>query len=426
MPGGGHAFALKDVSLAIEAGEVTALIGPNGAGKTSVARLLSGCLTPSGGSLQRFSSGYVLSRAVRPGGFGDAAVEWRYLCSRIGLHGSVARRFLEDDTMDCLGRTPREWILTGTRRSQVRLAGLAALSSEQALLISDEELGAPDLEWIGVYQEAARTFDSSLLLVTHALDLVPKVCSRALLLTGGRVADDGPPGEVLERWAERRRRVQRRPMVLPQGDQSGECTRLIRAGLLLKRLRQAKSRRGRWLFRDLDAHWRSGDSVVVRAPDPEPAVYLLRSLAGAVSLDNGALEAPGARALVTPKVNGPRSATVGDMVAATSLRSGRSIGECEQFLGLVLSMEDRVNQEAGTLSSGQALRLAFGLAFLANPGLLLIQASLNQADTDFREWLTWALAAAVEKGTTVVTLGGIELESARAPQELRLIAPTPA
>jgi branched-chain amino acid transport system permease protein len=159
----GGVEALRDVSLAVERGEIVGLIGPNGSGKTTLLNTIGG--------LERADSGTIMLDAVRLSRLPAHAI------ARLG----VGRTF----------QTPIE--------GETRGAGLArALASGAAFLLLDEPAaGMTDRErdlLAGQLRGLRR--DHGVILVDHDIDLLTRICNRLVCLDSGKVIASGTPAEV--------------------------------------------------------------------------------------------------------------------------------------------------------------------------------------------------------------------------------------
>ena len=213
-------FTLAGLSVALPRGEILGVIGPNSAGKTTLIRLVTRVLAPLGGEI--FLSGRALSRldpwelaravAVVPQ---EAPPALRFTVEQLVLMGryphaparffesaedrAVAREAMAATGVLELAAIPVE-ILSGGERQRAMLA--RALAQEPELLVLDEPTAHLDLrhqvECAALLQRLNRERGTSILLVSHDLDLAAQLCDRLLLLAEGRMARLGPPAGVLE------------------------------------------------------------------------------------------------------------------------------------------------------------------------------------------------------------------------------------
>ena len=208
--------ALFDVSIDVAAGEAVALLGANGAGKTTVARVATGLLAPTAGTVEIGGEDFTGRPAHRyarqgvahaPEGrsvFGTLTVAENLSLSlrrqgRVAVAAGLDRAF---ELFPVLGqrRTQLAGTLSGGQQRMLSMARV--LIEEPAILVADElSLGLAPIIVDQVYEvlERLREHKISLLLVeqqvSHALDL----CDRVLLMRHGTIAWEGSSDEAASR-----------------------------------------------------------------------------------------------------------------------------------------------------------------------------------------------------------------------------------
>ena len=210
--------ALDGVSCAVSAGELLAVVGPNGSGKTTLVRVLSGLLRPERGEvlvegrpLARWSRAQVAGmlavvsqgEAVTfPLRVDETVMLGRY--ARLGPlaapgaadRSAVAEALARCDVADLAERTIDT--LSGGEWQRVRLA--RALAQEPRVLVLDEPTTSLDIRHeMELFELVRRLVTGGLsgLVITHHINLAARYADRILLLSGGRVAGEGRPVEVL-------------------------------------------------------------------------------------------------------------------------------------------------------------------------------------------------------------------------------------
>ncbi len=189
--------ALDDVSFSIEPGEVVGIIGHNGAGKSTLLKMLARISTPTHGSVK--VNGRVAPLIEVGAGFvGDfTGRENVYLNGTIlGMSKKeIDRKF--DEIVDFAEMS--EFIDTPVKRyssgMQVKLAFAVATSVESEILIVDEVLAVGDLAFqrkcFDRMEELIKRQGRTVLLVSHNIRQVERLCSRVLVMDHGRKVSDG-------------------------------------------------------------------------------------------------------------------------------------------------------------------------------------------------------------------------------------------
>ncbi|HKS19229.1 MAG TPA: ABC transporter ATP-binding protein [Bradyrhizobium sp.] len=209
---------LKNISLALTLGHLVALVGPNGAGKTTLLRALAG-LIPSEGTIRvggdTLSSLSLRERAKRFGYLPQGHIVHWPLPARdiVALgrypHGvtdparltprdseAVLRAMRATDVVAFSDRRVTE--LSGGERSRVALARVLAV--EAPVILADEPTASLDpRHQIDVMKNLRAAADQGVLVivVTHDLGLAARFADHVLVLSNGRLASQGAPGEAL-------------------------------------------------------------------------------------------------------------------------------------------------------------------------------------------------------------------------------------
>ena len=207
----GRTVALDALDIRVEPGEVFGFLGPNGAGKTTAVKLLLGLTRPTGGS------GTVLGRPI-----GDREARrrigylpelfryqaWLTAHEVLDLHAELAglRRASRAPeitrVLELAGLSDRAGDRTGgfSKGMQQRLGLAAALLGDPALVILDEPTSALDPvgreDVRGIIREA-RERGSAVLLNSHLLGEVERLCDRVAIVNKGRVVASGSLGSLL-------------------------------------------------------------------------------------------------------------------------------------------------------------------------------------------------------------------------------------
>ncbi len=206
----GALVALDGVDLAVAPGELVGLLGPNGAGKSTLVKIACGLVRPSAGAVAvcgapagsraaRRSLGYLAELFRFPG--------WCTASEVLELHqrlaGSVGGAVERSELLSLvgLGEAADRRIAGMSKGMQQRLGIAQALIGEPRLLLLDEPTSALDPAGrrdVRVMLEQIRERGIAVLLNSHLLGEVEQVCDRVWILSHGKVAVSGQPGELTQ------------------------------------------------------------------------------------------------------------------------------------------------------------------------------------------------------------------------------------
>lgn len=200
-------WALSDVSFEVMRGEAVGVIGPNGAGKSTLLKILSRITEPTVGSV--VISGRLSSLLEVGTGFHSelSGRENIYLNGAIlGMRrAEIARKFDEIVAFAEVERfidTPVKHYSSGM---YLRLAFAVAAHLETEILLVDEVLAVGDAQFqrkcLGKMGEVALE-GRTVLFVSHNLGALANLCSRAMLLSQGKLVANGPSREVINRYIQ--------------------------------------------------------------------------------------------------------------------------------------------------------------------------------------------------------------------------------
>lgn len=198
-------FTLRNLNLRVQRGEAVALIGTNGSGKSTALRLIAGIYHPSEGTI--IANGRIAAIIELGAGFhpeltgaenvalyaAALGISRRELAARYGeiVEFSGMRDFLD---------TPIKYYSSGM---EARLAFSVAVCAEPDILLLDEVLAVGDQAFRERCLDRLRRFHTrhgTMILVSHELDQVQKLCSRAVWLDRGIVRMDGDVSSVLAEY----------------------------------------------------------------------------------------------------------------------------------------------------------------------------------------------------------------------------------
>lgn len=198
-------WALRDVSLTINAGESVAIVGKNGAGKSTLLGLVAGTIYPTVGSLQvtgRVGALLELGSGFHPDLTGRENI---YLnASLLGLTkaevDSLFDQIVEFSDLAEFIDVPLRNYSSGMH---VRLGFSVAAHTNPEIMLMDEVFAVGDQEYqqkcfrrIAEFKAQGKT----MIFVTHGLHILRGVCERAIWLEHGKLLADGPLEEVLQKY----------------------------------------------------------------------------------------------------------------------------------------------------------------------------------------------------------------------------------
>jgi homopolymeric O-antigen transport system ATP-binding protein len=198
-------WALRDVSVDVEAGEVVGIIGRNGAGKSTLLKILARVTEPTAGyadvygrvgSLLEVGTGFHPELTGRENIYLNGAI--------LGMpRREIDRKFDEIVAFSELEPFIDTMVKHYSSGMYMRLAFSVAAHLEPDILLIDEVLAVGDLEFqkkcLGKMQDVSR-LGRTVLFVSHNMSAVTRLCSRALLLDGGRLVASGPTSTVVAEY----------------------------------------------------------------------------------------------------------------------------------------------------------------------------------------------------------------------------------
>lgn len=210
----GHTVAVSDVSFTLSPGTIVGLLGPNGAGKSTTIRMVTGFILPDSGTVT--VDGFDTVENAR-----DAAMRIGYLPESTPLYPEMrVEEFLHfrgrlygmgwRARNDAITRVVSRCWLQSVRRRPIRelskgykqRVGLAcAMLHDPKVLILDEPTNGLDPTQIQETRNLVREVgqDRTMLISSHILPEVERLCDRLIVIAGGTVRGDGTAAELMER-----------------------------------------------------------------------------------------------------------------------------------------------------------------------------------------------------------------------------------
>ena len=200
-------WVLRNIGLEVNEGEVLGLIGRNGSGKTTLLKILSRITRPTEGwaeirgrvgSLLEVGTGFHPELTGRENTFLSGAI--------LGMgKQEITRKFDEIVSFAELEKFVDTAVKHYSSGMYVRLAFAVAAHLEPEILLVDEVLAVGDIKFqrkcLGKMGEVART-GRTVILVTHQLSQIRRLCQRVVWLDEGQIRKTGPAAEVVSAYEE--------------------------------------------------------------------------------------------------------------------------------------------------------------------------------------------------------------------------------
>ena len=201
----------SDVSFDIQSGEFVSLLGPSGSGKSSLLYIVSLLKTPTVGEI--YLDDVLISRAknkneIRYENFGFV-FQHHFLIPHLTVLENVCtasyEKNVEKQAKDLLERlglkdlmNQKPYKLSGGERQRVAIA--RAVVKKPRILFADEPTTALDVtiqaQILDLLKELRDKMNTSIILITHDLGVIAKMCDRVLVMYGGKVAEKGTVDEI--------------------------------------------------------------------------------------------------------------------------------------------------------------------------------------------------------------------------------------
>ena len=207
--------AVDDISFRIARGSITGLLGGNGAGKTTTIAMIMGLVLPTSGRIQVLGcsmpeqSADVLGRMNFESPYVDMPMRltvrqnltiFGRLYAVANLRDRIAQLAADLDLGDFLDRANGK--LSAGQKTRVALA--KALINQPELLLLDEPTASLDpdtADWIRRHLENYRkTQGATILLASHNMLEVERLCDRVIIMKRGRIEDDDSPDRIMARY----------------------------------------------------------------------------------------------------------------------------------------------------------------------------------------------------------------------------------
>ncbi|MBQ8131500.1 MAG: ABC transporter ATP-binding protein [Bacilli bacterium] len=203
----GYHEVLKGINLKIKKGETVALIGVNGSGKSTLLKLMTKIIYPTKGEIK--TNGKLTSLLELGAGFHQDFTGRENIYFNASIFGLTAQEIdaRVQDIIDFseLGDFIEAPVRTYSSGMYMRLAFSVAINVDAEILLIDEILAVGDQhfqEKCYAKLEELKNSGKTIVIVSHSLNAVKKLCNRAVWLYQGEVREDGPTDEVIEKYLE--------------------------------------------------------------------------------------------------------------------------------------------------------------------------------------------------------------------------------
>lgn len=202
--------ALNDFSLTVQKGEITGILGPNGSGKTTTLGILLDILKADSGQFFWFGNSPDEKQRRRIGALLESPIFYPHLSAvnNLKIVADIKQTSYEqiDEVLATVGLSERKHskFSTYSLGMKQRLAIASAILGKPEVLILDEPTNGLDPQGIAEIRELITTIGKSgvtVLLASHMLDEVQKVCSHVVILEKGKKLGDGNVDQVLNESA---------------------------------------------------------------------------------------------------------------------------------------------------------------------------------------------------------------------------------
>lgn len=201
-----YVWALRDINLQVQAGEVLGIIGANGAGKSTLLKILSRVTGPTTGKI--IARGRIASLLEVGTGFNGELTGRENIYLNGAILGMTKKEITSklDEIIDFSGC--ERYIDTPVKRYSsgmyVRLAFAVAAHLEPEILIVDEVLAVGDAEFqkkaIGKMKDVSSGQGRTVLFVSHNMDSIAQLCKNSIILENGKIIAYGKTNEIIEKY----------------------------------------------------------------------------------------------------------------------------------------------------------------------------------------------------------------------------------
>ena len=198
-------WALRGISVRVKKGEVIGLVGKNGSGKTTLLRVIGGIYEPDKGKAT--TNGQIAALELGSG-FREELTGLENIRLSGAIMGMSPRQIdvLEKSIIDFadIGEFIAQPLRTYSSGMKSRLGFAVASVVEPDILLVDEVLAVGDADFreksMARMEALVTSHDTTVVIVSHSLGELERLCSRCILIEKGLAVADGPPDEIIARY----------------------------------------------------------------------------------------------------------------------------------------------------------------------------------------------------------------------------------
>jgi len=207
----GSIHAVRGISFKVEEGEILGFLGPNGAGKSTTMRMITGFIPPNGGTASicghdilrqpvqaKTCLGYLPENAPV---YAEMTVTnfLKFVAGIRGYRGAALTDLVESTIEKChLQKVRRQMVETLSKGYKQRVCFAQAVLHDPPVLVMDEPTDGLDPNQKHTVRTMIKEMASkkAIIISTHILEEVDAVCSRAIIISDGKVVANGTPAEL--------------------------------------------------------------------------------------------------------------------------------------------------------------------------------------------------------------------------------------
>ena len=196
---------LKDINVNIKKGETVALIGTNGSGKSTLLKLMTKIIYPTSGTVK--TNGKLTSLLELGAGFHEDFTGRENIYFNASIFGlskkEIDAKIDEIIEFSELGDFIDNPVRTYSSGMYMRLAFSVAINVEAEILLIDEILAVGDQHFQDkcfAKLDELKNSSKTIVIVSHSLDSIRKLCDRAIWIKDGQVELDGKTNEVIDEY----------------------------------------------------------------------------------------------------------------------------------------------------------------------------------------------------------------------------------